>query len=163
MSTEWSPDDSFLDRNAKGQAAGARRVGSLLRQRGIRTKNRITTSRDRDLAGLRGELKRPGMPAGVEQWQLPVELPLDNVVMFTSRMKAGAVVPEHVHRVWVFRVVITGSLRYTGKTLKAGDWMLVPPGQSYSVKAGPTGCTILYAHCITTPPPPPPPPGPRKG
>ena len=160
MSPDWRPDDSLLDLNAKGEAKGARRVTDVLRKRGIRPSNRITTSRDPGLAAVRNDLKRTGMPTGVEQWQLPVALPLPNVLVFTSRMKAGAKVPEHAHRVWVFRVIMEGSLLYERKTLKAGDWMLVPPGQSYAIQAGPGGCTILYAHCLTTPPKPG--PGPKR-
>lgn len=162
MSPDWRPDDSLLDRNAKGEVKGARRVSDVLRKRGIRAGNRVTTSRDPGMAAVRQDLKRTGMPTGVEQWQLPVALPLENVLVFTSRMKSGAAVPEHAHRVWVFRVVMQGSLKYSGKTLKAGDWMLVPPGQSYSIQAGPDGCVILYAHCVVTPPPRPPGPGPNR-
>jgi len=145
----WSPDDSLLDPNAKGGGVkGARRASDVLRKRGIRAANHITTSRDTGMAAARNDLKRTGMPAGVEQWQLPVSLPLENVLVFISRMKPGAVVPVHAHRVWVFRVIIAGSLKYGNKTLKPGDWMLVPPGEEYSIKAGSDGCTVFYAHCI---------------
>ena len=143
MSPDWRPDDSLPDRNAKGEVKGARRVSDVLRKRGIRAGNRVTTSRDPGMAAVRQDLKRTGMPTGVEQWQLPVALPLENVLVFTSRMKSGAAVPEHAHRVWVFRVVM-------------------PPGQSYSSQAGPDGCVILYAHCVVTPPPRPPGPGPNR-
>ena len=160
--SQWRPDDSLLDRNAKGELKGARKVNEVLRKGGIRRANRVTTSRDPGMTAAKNALKRTGMPAGVEQWQLPVALPLDNLLVFTSRMKRGAAVPEHVHRVWVFRVIITGSLKYGGQTLKPGDWMLVPPGQSYSIQAGPDGCVILYAHCVVTPPPRPPGPGPNR-
>ena len=155
----WRPDDSLLDRGAKGEVKGARRVSDVLRQRGIRAANQIVTSRDTGVAGAQRDLKRTGMPAGVEQWQLPLVTPLDNVLVFISRMKPGAAVPAHAHRVWVFRVVISGTLKYARKTLKPGDWMLVPPGKVYAIQAGSGGCTILYAHCAPTGPPGPPGPG----
>jgi quercetin dioxygenase-like cupin family protein len=160
MSSGWRPDDSLLDRNSKGQVKGARRVNDVLRKGGIRAANRITTSRDQGMSAARTALKRTGMPTGVEQWQLPVALPLEGVLVFISRMKPGAVVPLHAHRVWVFRIVISGSLKYAGKTLKPGDWMLVPPGKEYTIEAGPKGCVICYAHCL--PPGPPGPVGPPE-
>jgi quercetin dioxygenase-like cupin family protein len=155
---ELRPDDSLLDRNAKGQINGAARVADVLRKRGMRAANQVTTSRDTGMAAARNDLKRTGMAAGTEHWQLPVEVPIDGVVMFITRMKPGVAIPEHAHRVWVFRVVITGSLKYGRKTLKPGDWMLVPPGKRYAVVAGAGGCTVFYAHCIG---PLPPGPGPR--
>ena len=150
----WSPDDSLLDRGAKGEVKGARMVRDVLRQRGIRSANQITTSRDAGVAAAQRDLKRTGMPAGVEQWQVPIVTPLDNVLVFISRMKPGAAVPAHVHRVWVFRVVISGTLKFGRKTLRPGDWMLVPPGKEYSIQAGSGGCTVAYAHCAPGPPPP---------
>jgi quercetin dioxygenase-like cupin family protein len=155
----WRPDDSLLDAGARGETKGSRRVKDALRKRGMRPGNRIVTSRDPGMAAARNDLKRSGMPPGVQQWQLPIAVPVPNLLVFTSTMKAGARVPEHVHKVWVFRVVTSGTLKYGGKTLKAGDWMMVPPGQAYSISAGTGGCTIFYAHCL----PPPPPPGPPGG
>jgi quercetin dioxygenase-like cupin family protein len=114
------------------------------------------------MAAARNDLKRTGMPAGVEQWQLPVTLPLENVLVFISRLKPGATVPLHAHNVWVFRVIISGSLVYGRKTLKAGDWMLVPPGEEYAFTAGKDGCTIFYAHCMVRNPPIGPTPGPKR-
>lgn len=164
MNSVWRPDDSLLDRNAKGEVRAARRVTDVLRKRGIRATNRITTSRDPGIAAATADLKRTGMPAGVQQWQLPLAQPLENLAVFISRMKPGVAVPEHAHSVWVFRIVIQGSVKYGRKTLKPGEWMLVPPGQVYSISAGPTGCTVLYGHCVVKPPlPPPTPPGPKRG
>ena len=162
---ELRPDDSLLDRNAKGQIKGAARVADVLRKRGMRAAKQITTSRDPGMAAARNDLKRTGMAAGTEHWQLPVEVPIDGVVMFITRMKAGVAIPEHAHRVWVFRVVIAGSVKYGRKTLKPGDWMLVPPERRYSIVGGPSGCTMFYAHCVVGPPPPPgprPQPGPSR-
>src|SRR6266568_3254223 len=73
--SQWRPDDSLLDRNAKGELKGARKVNEVLRKGGIRRANRVTTSRDPGMTAAKNALKRTGMPAGVEQWQLPVALP----------------------------------------------------------------------------------------
>ena len=163
MSGKWRPDDSLLDRNAKGATKGAQRVRAALTSSGIRSTNRITTSRDKGMAAAQRSLKRTGMPTGVQQWQLPISHPIDGLLVFKSELKARTVVPEHAHDVWVFRVIIEGSVKSNGVTLKAGDWMLVPPGQTYSITAGPTKCVILYAHCKVNPPPAPgPTPGPTR-
>src|SRR5690242_9146987 len=152
MSPRWQPDDSILDLNRKGEVKAARRAKDVLRKHGITVGDRILTSRDRGMAAVSAELKQTGLPAGVQHWQLPVALgSADEVVLFISRMKPGAVVPEHAHKVVVFRIVMSGTRRYGRRTLKAGDWMYVPPGQSYAVEAGPEGCIILYGHCPPVP------------
>jgi anti-sigma factor ChrR (cupin superfamily) len=155
VSSNWRPDDSLLRRDAKGQYKAAKRVRDALRKNKVQAENRITTSRDPGMAAAQRALKRTGMPTGVQQWQLPVAQPLDNLMITIVRMKPDAMVPMHAHKVWVFRFIIQGSLKYGNRTLKPMDWMLVPPGQSYSITAGPDGCTILYGHCSPIGPPPP--------
>jgi anti-sigma factor ChrR (cupin superfamily) len=159
VSTNWRPDDSLLERNAKGQFKGAQRVREALRQNKVQAANRITTSRDPGMAAARRTLKRTAMPTGVEQWQLPVPQPLDNLMITITRMRPGVTVPTHSHKVWVFRFIIQGSLKYGNKTLRAMDWMLVPPNQPYSITAGPEVCIILYGHCVPIGPAPPGPGG----
>lgn len=159
MSAAWRPDDSLLDINPKGESKGGRRVRAALRKHGVRVGRRIVTSRDTGMSAARNELKRTGMPKGFEQWQLPIPHPLENLVVMIGRMKPNARVERHSHKVWVFRYIIQGSLKIDGKTLRAGDWMLIPPGVPYELQAGPQGCTPLYAHCLPPPPPPPGPPG----
>lgn len=147
MSPEWRPDDSMLDRNPKGEVKGARRAKDALRKQGLAIGDRILTSKDRGMSAVSKALKQAGLPAGVQHWQLPVTLGgSEDVVCFISRMKPRARVPEHAHRVAVFRVVMSGTFRYGARTFKAGDWMLVPPGQTYSIEAGPEGCVIFYGH-----------------
>jgi hypothetical protein len=149
----------MLKRSAKGQYRAAQRVRDALRRNKIDAKDRITTSRDKGMAAAQRSLKRTQMPRGVEQWQLPLAQPLDFLMVTITRMKPGVVVPTHSHQVWVFRFIAQGSLKYGKTTLKALDWMLVPPNQPYSISAGPEGCTVLYGHCGPVGPPPPGPPG----
>jgi hypothetical protein len=160
MSSDWRPDDSLLDGHAKGGTKGSQRVRAALRKSGIRASRGITTSRDTGMAAARNALKRTGMPAGVEQWQLPIAHPLENLLVFYSRLKARTVVPKHSHDVWVFRLILEGSLKIDGKLLKVGDWALVPPGVPYTLVVGAQPCGIFYCHCKVAPPPPPPPPPP---
>lgn len=147
MSPGWRPDDSILDRNRKGEVKAVRRAQDALRKQGITIGDRILTSRDRGMAAVNRALKQTGLPTGVQHWQLPVPLGSSaDVVAFISRLKPGALVPDHAHKVGVFRIVMSGSLLYDRHTFKTGDWMYVPPGQAYSVQAGPEGCVIFYGH-----------------
>ena len=148
MSPVWQPDDSLLVRG-KGGSKGARRIKAALQKHRISSVKKVITSRDPRMNSVKLTLKRPraSMPPGVEQWQLPVTHgPRSAVLSFTGRMKPGAKVPPHVHKNDVFRVVIKGSLKTGGKTLRAGDWMHVPAGQSYALQAGPKGCVTYYNH-----------------
>ncbi|MHB8612040.1 MAG: cupin domain-containing protein [Candidatus Dormibacteraceae bacterium] len=118
-----------------------------LRKHGVRYGKGVITSRDKGVAAAQRDLKREGMPPGVESWQIPVVFrPSGDILSFITRMKAGATVPAHSHDHSVIRFVFKGSLKYGRLTLKVGDWMYVPAGQVYSVTAGPGGCTILYGH-----------------
>jgi anti-sigma factor ChrR (cupin superfamily) len=149
VSPEWSPDDSLMEPDDKGRVQGARRVVDALHKHNVRYGNGVITSRDKGVAAAQRELKRTGMPPGVEQWQVPIVFrPDGDVLSFMGRMKPGARVPPHSHSHAVVRVIIGGSLKYGRLTLKVGDWMYVPAGQVYSVTAGPDGCTTTYHHGI---------------
>ncbi len=149
MSPVWQPDDSLSERDQKGGSKGARRIKAALQKHKVSSAKRVITSRDAGMNKVKQTLKRPraSMPAGVEQWQIPVTIGGNRgVLIFVGRMKPGAKVPTHSHKHDVFRVVISGSLKYEGKTLKAGDWMFVPAGQSYAMSAGPQGALTHYHH-----------------
>ena len=155
MSPEWQPDDSLSDPVGKGkrEIKGTKRIKDALKGVAV---NRIITSRDTRIGKIQKTLKRPAkdLPRGVEHYQLPVALGRqEDVLSFMSHIKPGIKVGDHSHKkVTVFRVVIQGSMESAGVTLGPGDWMLVPPGQPYSVEAGPEGCVTYYAHF--TPPRP---------
>jgi hypothetical protein len=147
VSSTWRPDDSLSERDQKGVLKGAQRVNDALRKNNVRLGSGVITSRDTGMAAVRRDLKREGLPRGVEHWQMPIVLGQGgDILCFISRLKPGTKVPEHAHKQAVFRVIIDGSLKYGRRTLKAGDWMLVPSGEKYAIQAGSTGCTIFYAH-----------------
>jgi quercetin dioxygenase-like cupin family protein len=148
LSPVWQPDDSLLVRG-KGGSKGAQRIKAALEKHKVSSASRVITSRDARMNDVKRTLKRPraSMPPDVEQWQLPVTLgPRHAVLIFTGRMKPGTKIPAHAHKNDLFRVVISGSLKYRGKTLRVGDWMFVPAGQSYSLQAGPKGVVTFYHH-----------------
>lgn len=131
MSSRWRPDDSFLDKE-DGEQAGVRRIREVLRKHGFR-EGQILTSRDKGMEGVLDELKRNHLPPGIQQWQLPVAI--DGTFAFHTVAEADAVIPEHSHRANLFRVVVSGTAIYRDVELSAGDWMLVPKGRRYSLKA----------------------------
>jgi quercetin dioxygenase-like cupin family protein len=124
---------------------GSERIHGALRKAKLDMENTIVTSRDPWAAQMREELRMTNQPSGVEMWQLPVVL--NQSLLFMQVLAPGAEVPQHAHvRSAVFRLVISGSIVYDGKELKAGDWMYVPQGQSYSFAAGSAGATVMYPH-----------------
>ncbi len=147
MSSNWRPDDSLMKADSKGRVQGTRRVVEALHKNGVRYGKGVITSRDKGVAAAQRDLKREGMPRGVESWQIPVVFrPGGDVLSFITRMKPGAIVPKHSHDHAVVRFVFKGSLKYGRVTLKIGDWMFVAAGQEYSVMAGVDGCSVLYGH-----------------
>ena len=148
MSSKWRPDDSLMKADSRGRVKGARRVTDALRRHGVRYGRGVITSRDRGVAAVQRDLKREGMPPGVESWQIPLLFrPSGDLLFFLTRMRPGASVPEHAHDHVVVRIVLEGTLKYGRVTLKSGEWMFVPARVAYSVTAGPNSCRILYGHC----------------
>ena len=124
---------------------GSEHIRAALRKANVDIENAIITSRDPWAAQMREELRMSGQPSGVEMWLLPVVL--NRSLLFVQVLAPNAEVPEHEHvRGAVFRLVISGSIRYKGIELTAGDWMYVPRGQSYSFSAGSAGATVMYPH-----------------
>jgi mannose-6-phosphate isomerase-like protein (cupin superfamily) len=144
MTSEWRPDDSLSQRDKKGQKKGALRISAALRKNKVRLGKGVITSRDTGMAAVRRDLKRTGMPPGVESWQLPVGL--GDIIWFITCYAPWTIVPLHAHAQDSLRIVISGELKFGRKTLKPGDWMLVPAGQTYSVEAGSKKVCIAYAH-----------------
>jgi mannose-6-phosphate isomerase-like protein (cupin superfamily) len=137
LTSKYTPDDRIIE----GEE-GKRRVAAALEKLG----GGVITSRDAGLNDILFDHFRPNMPPGVDQWQLPVKLD-GPVFFFLSVLGPGAIVPSHEHKRDLFRVVVSGSLILEdGRELKGGDWMYVPAGASYSVRAGLNPGAIVY-HC----------------
>ena len=147
MSSNWRPDDSLYEPGDDGVINGARRVREALRKHKVEFGDRILTSRDEGVAEAQEELRRTPMPAGVEQWQVPIVAGAgQDVLWFRSKMAPGAKVPQHSHKTGLFRIVIEGTLKVGEVELKPGDWMFVPAGKPYSLEAGLDGCLVMYPH-----------------
>jgi quercetin dioxygenase-like cupin family protein len=136
----WKPDDSDID-----PVIGAQRVRKALKNQGvINPRAGVITSKDKGMHEARHELRRTNRPPGFQQWQLPI-LTEGGALVFLTVAEPGAVVPKHSHKRDLFRMVLSGSIITAGKELKAGDWMFVPKGKSYSYSAAfNPGAVILH-------------------
>jgi quercetin dioxygenase-like cupin family protein len=146
MSSNWRPDDSLSERDKKGVLRGARRAKAALTKNKVSVGKRVITSRDTGMAAVMRDLKRSGMPPGVQSTQMPIVIGRD-LLCFISTLDPGTIVPEHSHAFAVLRVVIEGELIFGRKILKPGDWMFVPARTTYSIRAGrKKKLRIFYGH-----------------
>lgn len=145
MSPTWRPDDSFLEREG-GKLKGVTRGKAALKKAGVKGGRRIVTSQDPGMDEAIRSLPRARMPKGFESWQIPFPLGADEDIGFMTVGAAGAVVPEHAHPGEVFRMVISGSIHFKGKTLTAGHWMYVPSDIPYGYTSGPLGCVLFHKY-----------------
>ena len=145
MSSNWRPDDSFIEKEG-GELKGVKRVKEALSKRGIESRG-VVTSRDEGIDEVRAELRRTTMPPGLEQWQIPLALgPAEDVVGFMTHGAPGAKIPIHAHKCDLFRIVVGGSVRYNDKELFVGDWMYVKEGEKYELEAGAFGFIIFHIY-----------------
>lgn len=80
------------------------------------------------------DLERKDLPPGVRQWYLPVAI--GGAFAFHTVAEPDAKIPEHSHDANLFRFFVSGTAIYRDDIkLSAGDWMLVPKGQRYSLRA----------------------------
>lgn len=134
-----------FDPNEVTFAEGAVRVERVARKYKI-GKSKILTSQDSEIAGAVKELGVSNVPDGFRKWQLPFVM--DASQLFVTDAKAGARVGEHSHDQGDgIRFIVSGSIIYEGKTLKAGDWMFIPKGVPYSMQIGPDGARMCYCYC----------------
>ena len=144
--SDWKPDDSVIE-GPPGMDRIKEALGAL-ESRGIDTKNRVITSRDPGMDEVRYLLRRPGMPPGIESWQLPVVLENCPIFAFLTVAQPGAVVPIHSHKRDLFRIVLSGAIITNGIELKTGDWMFVPKNVDYGYSATLNpGHGAIIAHC----------------
>jgi len=94
---------------------------------------------------------QPEFP-GVKRWYIPIAPHVPVAKQGTHRYYAyyglfepNASIPTHSHSFSIgeLTVVITGALFYNGVEHTVGDWLWVPPGKEYSVKAGKFGAYVL--------------------
>lgn len=123
---------------------GAVRAEGVARQLKI-DRSRILTSQDNRIGELKRALPVTNVPEGFAKYQLPFVF--DKAQFFISHAPAGADVPAHSHDEGdAIRFILEGSVSHEGTELKAGDWMYIPKGASYSLKIGSHGATMGYCY-----------------
>jgi hypothetical protein len=85
--------------------------------------------------------------AGVQKWQLPINLPGFRVIM--TRFPPNTVVQLHEHPNFdgvsacgQLRVVVAGSITFDGRKYGPGDWFFIPNGVPYSFVTDPDVVTL---------------------
>jgi quercetin dioxygenase-like cupin family protein len=90
---------------------------------------------------------------GVTRWYIPIAPHVPTAKEGTHRYYAyyalfqpNAEIPNHAHSFTIGEliVVISGSLFFLGEEHTVGDWLWVPPGKEYSLRAGTKGAYALY-------------------
>lgn len=163
MGSEFQPDDSLLERDpATKELAGTTRVKDYLKRHNIPFPDRVLTSQDEGMEDVRRELAKKTNLKGVEQWQLPILID-ENLIWVLAHHDPDVVIPPHHHEGWVLHIVLHGELEYEDRRLRRGDFILVPPGKTYSLRVVGGDATTCYVHNpVPIPGPTPPGPGPTK-
>jgi quercetin dioxygenase-like cupin family protein len=140
---KFDPDDRFLGNRRK---VGRDDIDRHLKSKKLKfPRTKFTTSRDRGWSDAL--IERKGMPQGWNTWQLPLYLKNGTSFFFIQRCETGTELPRHGHNVDQLRVVMSGKVSIDGKELSAGDWVFIPGGVKYSMKAlSNAGPVILYCY-----------------
>lgn len=111
-------------------------------------RNKIITSLDEGVSELLKVLKVDNVPEGFTKYQLPVfMMDTPGIQFFFSSGNPDSKVNEHAHTEGDgLRFIVSGSIMYEGKELKAGDWMFIPKGVPYSFDVGSIGVGIFYCY-----------------
>jgi hypothetical protein len=125
---------------------GVERIKTAAEKAGLRWKQSITTSQDSAAKAASEGLRVTNVPDGFKKSQLPVYFDKPSQ-FYLSDGAPNTDVPKHSHDEGDgLRYIVSGSILYDGKELRAGDWMFVPAGQSYSFKVGPQGAKMFYCY-----------------
>ncbi len=103
----------------------------------------VITSFSQGAAKAQGELVVDAPFAnGIQKWQLPIPLPGFRVIM--TRFPPNTTVRPHVHpnidgvsACGQLRVVVKGSITYSGRKYGPGEWFFVPNDTPYSFVTDP--------------------------
>lgn len=130
---------------------GVERVKEALKISGLKVGNEIITSQDKGINKVLNLLSADNIPDGFKKWQLPFIF--SKAQMFFSVGNPDIVVPTHSHDEGDgIRFIVSGSVFYKDKELKAGDWMYIPKGAKYTIKIGAMGSTMCYCYaCCCVP------------
>ncbi len=124
---------------------GERRVELASKKAEFQVSSKVITSQDKEAIRVVNLLGVDNVPPGFKKWQLPFVMKPSQ--LFISVANPDVSVPEHSHDEGNgIRFIISGSIYYNGKELKAGDWMFIPKGSKYTFKVGPFGASFCYCY-----------------
>ena len=97
-------------------------------------------------ASVIAELPRRNLSPGVTYAQLWAQ---GRSFAGVFHLEPGAVIPEHTHQYHCHHVwTLEGRITIGDRTLTAGSYAYVAPGQSHDLVAGPEGATAFYLYLV---------------
>jgi len=125
---------------------GIDRIKEASARAGFKLGKKIVTSRDKPAIKAVNALEVKNVPEGFKKFQLPVFFSCATQT-YLSFAAPGVKVPEHSHHDGPgIRVIISGSIKFSGKELSEGDWMYIPAGAKYTFEVGPRGVGMFYCY-----------------
>jgi mannose-6-phosphate isomerase-like protein (cupin superfamily) len=137
--------------NAATFEDGIERVKHAISESGLKIGKKVITSQDDKINKTLNLLVADNVPKGFKKWQLPFVF--SRAQFFISVANPDISVPEHSHDEGDgVRFIVSGSVYYKDKELKAGDWMYIPKGSPYEIKIGNMGAVMCYCYaCCCAP------------
>ncbi len=132
--------------NDKTFAEGLDRIKKVCDQLGLKTIDKIITSKDSMVKDALKELEVTNIPDGFVKFQLPVAFdgPTQTYMSFGA---PRAQVKTHSHDEGDgIRVIMFGSIIYNNQELTSGDWMFIPKGVPYNFEVGDMGVGVFYCY-----------------
>ena len=144
--SDWKPENIF-HKKTDGIYNGVLYVQEALKRLGP-VEKRIVTSREPGMREIEDSLRRPGMPEGIEKWQLPIIISEGRPsFLFVTVAAPDTHVGKHMHPDDVIvRIIMSGSITVDGVELSEGDWMYVPNTVPYSYTAGRLGAVMFHIY-----------------
>jgi redox-sensitive bicupin YhaK (pirin superfamily) len=136
-----------LKPNALRFAQGIQRIKEAASNVGFEFKSKITTSRDKAAKAAADYLLVSSVPHGFKNFQLPVFIDGPTQIFVSVGAPDTEVTELSGDEGEGLRYIVSGSVIYNGQELTAGDWMYIPAGKEYSLRAGPRGANIFYFTC----------------
>lgn len=84
---------------------------------------------------------------GVNQKIIPIDLSQMKEMRYTT-VAPNTVIPPHAHEGPVVRIITEGEATINGKVYKIGDWILIPNGEEYGIRAGKKGYTAICIYVL---------------
>lgn len=126
---------------------GLERIRQESTKAGFELERNIVTSRSEEAESFKDILQVSKVLEGFRKLQLPVHFACESQT-FISFAVPNTRVPALSHKEGPgIRIIISGSMKYEGVELVAGDWMYIPAGKEYDFTVGPSGVAMFSSYC----------------